>query len=89
MATINNSNKSKLYLTPYGSEINKRYIKDYELLKMYNITTQIFKYNNLPETIPSRDLELITQSHGFSVFTKVNNEFYIFFGGLGGVPNEY
>lgn len=51
---------------------------------------RIFKYENLPDTIPHRDLELLLQTYGFVVFTKAKDgKFYVFYGGLGGLPNPY
>lgn len=56
---------------------------------MLNRTSQMFKYENLPKTITRRNLELMLQRVGYSCFTKVDGEYYIFYGGLGGEPNEY
>lgn len=70
-------------------------IKDKELLKdsyiryMLARTQRIFEYKNLPDTIPHRDLELMLQTFAFVIFTKKEDKFYIFFGGLGGMPNVY
>ena len=60
------------------------YIKD-TLIR----TQKMFKYNNLPKTIPKEQLELLLQRNGYAVITKVNGELYAFYGGLGGEPNEY
>ena len=49
----------------------------------------IFKYENLPETIPERDLELIIQTCRFGIVTKKDDKLFVFYGGLGGEPNEY
>lgn len=56
---------------------------------MLNRTIHIFQYDNLPETITSRMLELYLQTNGNVCVTKVNNELYAFTGGLGGEPNAY
>ena len=50
---------------------------------------RIFKYENLPDSIPHRDLELLLQTFGFVIFTKKDGKPYVFFGGLGGIPNVY
>ena len=52
-------------------------------------TNQIFDYENLPDTIPKRELELILQTEGYVSIQKINNQLYAMTGGLGGVPNEY
>lgn len=70
-------------------------IKDKERLKqsyiMYMLarTQRIFKYENLPDTIPHRDLEMLLQTFGFVIFTKKDDKPFVFFGGLGGMPNVY
>lgn len=63
-------------------------VNDY-LREFFNRTSQMFKYNNLPKTIPKRNLELMLQSYGSIVWYKHNNELYVFRCGLGGEPNEY
>lgn len=52
-------------------------------------TLSMFKYENLPETIPERELELIIQTYRFGIITKKDDKLFVFFGGLGGEPNEY
>ncbi len=56
---------------------------------MFNRTNAMFKYNNLPKTIPSRELELLLQSNGFGIFLKIGDDFYVVNGGLGGEPDVY
>ncbi len=56
---------------------------------MFNRTNAMFKYNNLPKTIPSKELELLLQSNGFGVFLKIGDDFYVVNGGLGGEPDVY
>lgn len=56
---------------------------------MLNRTNAMFKYNNLPETIPSKELELLLQTNGFAIFLKIDNDFYVVNGGLGGEPDVY
>ena len=59
---------------------------------MLNRTQQMFKWKNLPSTIPARILELYLQVRGccaFYVPKGRNGEIYVFTGGLGGEPNEY
>lgn len=71
------------------ADFTKERLYDMYVRKSLIKTQQIFDYEGLPTTIPKRNLELILQTWGFAVLTKVNGEFYVFFGGLGGIPNEY
>ena len=56
---------------------------------MFNRTNAMFKYNNLPKTIPSKELELLLQSNGFGIFLKIDDDFYVVNGGLGGETDVY
>ena len=56
---------------------------------MFDRTQKMFKYENLPDSIPQRILEYMLQKNGNVFITKVNEKLYAFAGGLGGVPNEY
>lgn len=52
-------------------------------------TQQIFKWHNLPDSIPARMLELYLQMNGNCAFYRYNGNVYVYTGGLGGIPNEY
>jgi hypothetical protein len=52
-------------------------------------TVSMFEWENLPDTIPYKELEKLLQVNGFAFITKVNGELYAFNGGLGGVPDVY
>lgn len=56
---------------------------------MLNRTQQMFEYTGLPESIPQKNLELILQVNGNAIITKVDDDLYAFFGGLGGEFNAY
>ena len=56
---------------------------------MLNRTLSMFEYENLPETIPQRELEIIIQICRFGIITKRDEKLFVFYGGLGGEPNEY
>ena len=56
---------------------------------MLNRTQQMFKWSNLPETIPQRILELYLQINGNVCFYPVKGELYVFTGGMGGEPDQY
>lgn len=52
-------------------------------------TVHLFKWENLPDSIPQRELELILQTFGSATFAHVDGKLYAFKGNLGGMPNEY
>lgn len=56
---------------------------------MLRRSTQMFKYNGLPKTIPKYILELYLQTNGNVCFYKHDGNLYIFTGGMGGELNEY
>ena len=57
----------------------------------YNLlrTLKMFEYKNLPETIPYEILETYLQTSGICLFTKHNNDYYVFQGTVGGQPDVY
>ncbi len=56
---------------------------------MINRTQSMFKWEGLPDSIPQRSLELYLQLNGHCCFYEYNDTLYVFFGGLGGVPDVY
>lgn len=56
---------------------------------MIDRTQSMFKWSNLPDSIPQRILELYLQVNGNVCFYKYNGELYVFRGGLGGEPDVY
>lgn len=71
------------------SESDKLITRNTHVAYMLNRTHRIFKYENLPESIPERTLELYLQCNGFCIIYKHNGNIYPYFGGLGGELNEY
>lgn len=69
--------------------LDKEYMLKSAILQMLNKTTRIFKYSNIPKTIPVKDLETQLQVGGFAIFKEVDGELYSFTGSLGGKPNPY
>lgn len=59
------------------------------VLTMLNRTQMMFEYKNLPDTIPQRNLEMMLQTNGNIFVTMVEDNLYVFTGGLGGTPNVY
>ena len=86
------SNEYKYYdgilIEPYNFSDKKTSVNNY-IKYMLARTQSMFKYDNLPDTIPQRMLELYLQSKGNCVITKVNGELYALVGGLGGEPDAY
>lgn len=68
---------------------DKEYMVKHNVLQMLNKSTKIFKYNNLPETIQTKDLETQLQVGGYAIWKEVDGKLYTFTGGLGGEPNPY
>ncbi|MBO5424435.1 MAG: hypothetical protein J6A25_02880 [Lachnospiraceae bacterium] len=66
-------------------EMNVRRYVNYMLSR----TQQMFKYENLPETLPQLFLEKYLQRNGYCGIAKINGNIYALFGGIGGMPNEY
>lgn len=61
-----------------------------EMLRyMFRRSTQMFKYNGLPNSIPKYILELYLQTNGNVCFYKHNEKLYVFTGSMGGELNEY
>lgn len=58
---------------------------DYMLAK----TLSMFEWENLPETIPYKELEKILQINGLAFITKVNGVLYALSGTLGGKVDAY
>ena len=69
---------------------DKNYLIESYIRYMLSRTQRIFKYDGLPETIPQRDLEILLQMASFVIWAKDDeNKLYVFYGGLGGIPNPY
>ena len=92
MANIDNRS---LWFFGYKGSIleNKQMLSDSYFKYMMNKTIRMFEYKNLPESIPQRELELILQVCRFVIVTKAptkdGEKLFVFYGGLGGMPNEY
>lgn len=50
---------------------------------------KMFKYENLPDTIPQEMLEYYLLMNGSCFITRVNSQLYAFLGGFGGEPDVY
>ena len=67
--------------------------KDQELFdlisEMFKITLNMFKWENLPSTIPQRELELLLQMRGSCIIASHNSNLYALGGNLGGDCDAY
>ena len=72
----------------YDPKNKKNVISDH-IAYMLARTHSMFKWKNLPESIPDRIPELFLQINGHICFTEVKDKLYIFTGGLGGTPDPY
>lgn len=68
---------------------NKSRCVNQHISYMLNRTSRIFRYNDLPDSIPERILELYLQTNGNVCFYRYDGELYVFTGGLGGEPSVY
>ncbi len=70
-------------------KLDKQKLINHYVKWMLEQTIQMFEYVNLPETIPQKELEILHQLNGYAIWCEVKGKKYVFFGGLGGVRNEY
>ena len=68
---------------------DKRQVQEYHIKYMLNRTQSMFKYDNLPETINARIIELYLQINGHLCFADYKDNLYVYTGGLGGEPDVY
>ena len=88
MAKIDKYNYGLGYTFNYDYKDKPRNVEN--LMKyMLNRSNIMFQYHNLPDSIPSREIELLLQTNGFGVFIEVEGKYYIVNGGLGGEPDVY
>lgn len=70
---------------PLDKETNQTAIINY----MFARTHSMFKWSGLPDTIPEYMLERYLQRIGFACFAPYKDNLYVYFGGIGGEPDEY
>ena len=57
---------------------------EYFKKSMFNKTLTMFDYENLPDTLPFKEMEKLLQINGYVVIAKINNELYALNGSLTG-----
>lgn len=67
----------------------KYVVGESHVLYMLARTQSMFEYDDLPKTIPQRNLEIMLQLNGNIFWKSVNGKEYVFTGGLGGEPDVY
>lgn len=88
MGNIDKYNMGLEYITKYDFKNKKKNLNDY-ITYMLNRSVTMFKYHNLPDTMPQREIELLLQCNGWGCVCEIDGNLYCLNGGLGGVPNAY
>lgn len=78
-----------IYYDKKGTQLDKEELIKSYIEYMLCRTIHMFEYENLPSTIPRKDLEILLQINGSATISEVDGELYAFRGGLGGMLNEY
>lgn len=81
-------NKNKLFDKIYNYQDKTKNINTY-VFNYLNKTNSMFKYHNLPKSIPADMLESFLQRNGYVCIAKHENALYAFVGGLGGELDVY
>jgi hypothetical protein len=88
--SIPNRQNFKFFEYMTSSKLDKQKLFEQEIAYMLARTQKIFRYNNLPDTIPQNVLERYLQVDGYTIITKANDgKLYVFYATLGGIPDEY
>lgn len=80
--------KNKLFDKFYNYQDKTKNINTY-VFNYLNKTNSMFKYHNLPNTIPADMLESFLQRNGYVCIAKHENTLYAFVGSLGGELDVY
>ena len=80
--------KNKFFDKFYNYQDKTKNINTY-VFNYLNKTNSMFKYHNLPESIPADMLESFLQRNGYVCIAKHENTLYAFVGGLGGELDVY
>lgn len=76
------------YQNGYNYQDKQQNVNNY-VKYMVNRSLAMFKYHNLPDTIPQDELEKMLQCGGLAVWYKHNEELYVFNANLGGEGDVY
>ena len=75
-------------VSPYDLKDKERCIGNYVAYDLIRLQS-MFKWINLPDTIPQRSLELYLMINGHCCIAEHNGNLYALQGGMGGEPNPY
>ena len=67
----------------------KEFNKNTAWLRMLNVLISMFKWDNLPDTVPAEFLETYLITNGTAGFQKIGNEYLVGMGGYQGDMNPY
>jgi len=67
----------------------RKFNVDLNINYLFSKTNSMFEWENLPESIPSFELERILQKSGYAFITEVDGKLYALTGGLGGELDVY
>lgn len=67
----------------------KSVVQEAHIRYMLSRTQRMFRYENLPDTIPQRIVELYLQTNGHLCFAEYKSDLFVYTGGLGGEPDVY
>lgn len=74
-------------------KMKEKYQKDFNKktawLRMLNVLISMFKWENLPDTVPAEFLETYLITNGTAGFQKIGNEYLVGMGGYQGDMNPY
>ena len=85
---MHHSNPMLVNLAKYDYKAKEKNLSSYNAYTLIR-TLSMFEWENLPDTIPLRQLELLLQTVGYAFIAKHKGKLYAFYGGLGGVPDPY
>lgn len=85
---MHHSNPMLVNLAKYDYKAKEKNLSSYNAYTLIR-TLSMFEWDNLPDTIPLRQLELLLQTVGYAFIAKHKGKLYAFYGGLGGVPDPY
>ena len=89
MRSVNRFNEFMNRLGCYSEPRTKDDIQTELIHYMFDRTQSLFKWQNLPDTIPQYVLELYLQMNGHCAIMEHDSELYVYTGGLGGEPDVY
>lgn len=76
------ANKDKMRLDRIYDYRNKLDAVNYFIETILNKTVTMFRYNNLPDSLPERELELILQINGYGIITEHEDQLVALWGGF-------